>query len=74
MAGSPAGCARVLAVNVPGLPAFALPAGTAHGLPPVATLSNPAGIHNQEWGGHIYPCTGPTMPWAQLGPLLRHYD
>jgi hypothetical protein len=40
----------------------------------VATLSNPAGIHNQEWGGHIYLCTGgPTMPWAQLWPLLRHY-
>jgi 4-amino-4-deoxy-L-arabinose transferase-like glycosyltransferase len=41
---------------------------------PVATLSNPARIHNQEWGGHIYVCTGPTMPWAQLWPLLRHYD
>jgi 4-amino-4-deoxy-L-arabinose transferase-like glycosyltransferase len=40
----------------------------------VATLSNPAGIHNQEWGGHIYLCTGPTMPWAQLWPLLRHYE
>jgi hypothetical protein len=39
----------------------------------VATLSNPAGIHNQEWGGHIYLCTGPTMPWTQLWPLLRHY-
>ncbi len=39
----------------------------------VATLSNPAGIHNQEWGGQIYLCTGPTMPWAQLWPLLRHY-
>jgi Dolichyl-phosphate-mannose-protein mannosyltransferase len=39
----------------------------------VATLSNPAGIHNQEWGGHIYLCTGPTMPWPQLWPLLRHY-
>ena len=41
---------------------------------PVATLSNPAGIHNQEWGGHIYLCTGPISPWAQLWPLLRHYD
>jgi hypothetical protein len=39
----------------------------------VATLSNRAGIHNQEWGGHTYLCTGPTMPWAQLWPLLRHY-
>ena len=41
---------------------------------PVATLSNPAGIRNQEWGGHIYLCTGPVSPWAQLWPLLRHYD
>jgi hypothetical protein len=41
---------------------------------PVATLSNPAGIRNQEWGGHIYLCTGPKSPWAQLWPLLRHYD
>ncbi len=39
-----------------------------------AGLSNPAGIHNQEWGGHIYLCTGPSMPWSQLWPLLRHYD
>jgi hypothetical protein len=41
---------------------------------PVATLSNPAGIRNQEWGGHVYLCTGPKSPWAQLWPLLRHYD
>jgi hypothetical protein len=40
----------------------------------VATVSNPAGIHNQEWGGHIYLCTAPATPWAQLWPLLRHYD
>jgi hypothetical protein len=25
----------------------------------VATLSNPYGIHNQEFGGHVYLCTGP---------------
>jgi len=41
---------------------------------PVATLSNPAGIRNQEWGGHIYLCTRPKSPWAQLWPLLRHYS
>ncbi len=41
---------------------------------PVATLSNPAGIHNQEWGGQIYLCTRPTTPWAQLWPLLRRYN
>ncbi len=32
------------------------------------------GIHNQEWGGHLYLCTGPRHPWAQLWPRLRHYD
>jgi hypothetical protein len=41
---------------------------------PVATLSNPAGIRNQEWGGHIYLCTGPVLPWAQLWLQLRHYS
>ncbi|HKD89698.1 MAG TPA: glycosyltransferase family 39 protein [Streptosporangiaceae bacterium] len=38
-----------------------------------ATLSNPAGIHNQEWEGHVYVCTGPRRPWGQLWPQLRHY-
>ena len=39
-----------------------------------ATLSNPYGIHNQQWGGHVYICTGPRRPWAQIWPQLRHYD
>jgi 4-amino-4-deoxy-L-arabinose transferase-like glycosyltransferase len=39
-----------------------------------ATLSNPYGIRNQEWGGHVYVCTGPRHPWGQLWPRLRHYD
>jgi hypothetical protein len=39
-----------------------------------ATLSNPYGIYNQEWGGHVYVCTGPRHPWAQLWSRLRHYD
>ena len=39
-----------------------------------ATLSNPYGLHNQEWGGHVYICTGPRQPWAQLWLRLRHYD
>ena len=39
-----------------------------------ATLSNPYGIHNRDWGGHVYVCTGPRQPWAQLWPRLRHYD
>jgi len=38
-----------------------------------ATLSNPYGIHNQEWGGHVYVCTGPRHPWGQMWPRLRHY-
>jgi len=40
----------------------------------VATLSNPYGLHNQEWGGHVYLCTGPRVPWGQVWPQLRHYD
>ena len=39
-----------------------------------ATLSNPYHIHNQEWGGHVYVCTGPRHPWAQMWPRLRHYS
>ena len=40
----------------------------------VATLSNPYGIHNAEWGGHVYLCTGPRQPWAQMWPRLRTYS
>jgi 4-amino-4-deoxy-L-arabinose transferase-like glycosyltransferase len=40
----------------------------------VGTLRNAAGIHNQEWGGHLYLCTRPIRTWAQLWPELRHYD
>jgi hypothetical protein len=39
-----------------------------------ATLSNPYGLHNKDWGGHVYICTGPRQPWAQIWPQLRHYD
>jgi hypothetical protein len=39
----------------------------------VATLSNPYGLHNQEWGGHVYLCTGPRLPWGQIWPQLRRY-
>jgi hypothetical protein len=39
-----------------------------------ATLSNPYGLHNKEWGGHVYICADPLQPWAQTWPLLRHYD
>ncbi len=40
----------------------------------VATLRNPYGIHNEEWGGHVYLCTGLRKPWGQTWPELRHYD
>jgi len=39
-----------------------------------ATLSNPADLHNQEFGGHVYICTGLRQPWPQTWPQLRHYD
>jgi hypothetical protein len=39
-----------------------------------ATLSNPYGLHNKEWGGHVYICTSPRQPWAQIWLQLRHYD
>ncbi|WP_326656314.1 ArnT family glycosyltransferase [Streptomyces sp. NBC_00385] len=38
-----------------------------------ADVSNPYGVHNVEWGGHIYLCTGPRRPWAAMWPQLRHY-
>jgi 4-amino-4-deoxy-L-arabinose transferase-like glycosyltransferase len=40
----------------------------------VATLSNPYGLHNQEWDGHVYLCTGPRLPWGQMWPQLRQYS
>jgi hypothetical protein len=40
----------------------------------VATLTNRAGIHNQEWGGHVYLCTGLRRPWNDSWPQLRHYS
>ena len=39
----------------------------------VATLSNDAGIHNQEWGGHVYLCSELRRPWGVIWPQLRHY-
>jgi Dolichyl-phosphate-mannose-protein mannosyltransferase len=39
-----------------------------------ATLSNPYGLHNQQWDGHVYICTGPRQPWAQMWPKLREYS
>jgi len=40
----------------------------------VATLRNPYRIHNQEWHGHIYLCTGLSKSWSKLWPSLRNYS
>jgi len=40
----------------------------------VATLRNPYRIHNQEWDGHIFICTGLSEPWGKLWPTLRSYS
>lgn len=39
-----------------------------------ATLTNHAGLRNQEWHGHVYICTDPRQPWGVMWPRLRHYD
>ena len=40
----------------------------------LATFHDHAGIHNQEWGGHVYLCTGLRRPWTTTWRRLRHYD
>ncbi len=40
----------------------------------VVTIRNRAGIHNQEWGGHVYVCTGLKRRWGRTWPSLRHDD
>lgn len=37
-----------------------------------ARFTNPEGIHNQEWGGHVYICTGLKRPWGESWSSLRH--
>ncbi len=39
-----------------------------------ATLRNRYGIHNQEWGGHVYVCTGLHHSWLTMWPQLRQYS
>jgi hypothetical protein len=41
---------------------------------PLATVTNRAGLHNQEWDGQVSLCTGPFSPWPQIWLQLRHYD
>jgi hypothetical protein len=40
----------------------------------VGTFRNGDGIHNQEWGGHVYLCNGPRHPLPNVWIQLRHYD
>ncbi len=37
-----------------------------------ATIRDAEGIHNQEWDGHVYICTGLRHPWGVTWPSLRH--
>lgn len=37
-----------------------------------ARFTNPEGIYNQEWGGHVYICTGLKRPWGKSWSSLRH--
>ncbi|MEU9119037.1 hypothetical protein AB0C96_04100 [Streptomyces sp. NPDC048506] len=44
-----------------------------------ATLANPDGARNIEWGGHVYVCTGLVRAlgaiWPEgVGPARRHLD
>ena len=39
-----------------------------------ATIRNPYGVHNQEWGGHVFVCTKPKQPWGTMWPRLRQYS
>jgi hypothetical protein len=39
----------------------------------VATFRNSWGLHNEEWGGHVYLCTGMRGPWSVIWPQMRHY-
>jgi hypothetical protein len=40
---------------------------------PIATVTNPAGLANEESGQPIVVARGPVRPWADLWPELRHY-
>lgn len=40
----------------------------------VAILGNSQGLHNQEWGGHVYLCSELHRSWGSAWPALRHYD
>jgi 4-amino-4-deoxy-L-arabinose transferase-like glycosyltransferase len=39
-----------------------------------AATFNSAGLHNQDWGGHVYIGTDLKHPWGTTWPTLRHYS
>ena len=52
-----------------------LPAAFFRRVRVVATLTNPDGIHNQEWGGHVYLCSGlRQLLGGDSGRQLRSYS
>jgi Dolichyl-phosphate-mannose-protein mannosyltransferase len=61
-------------IDIPGNAAYTALKRAFTSVRVAATLSNPDGIHNQEWGGHVYICTGLRLPWDQIWPYTRHYD
>jgi len=40
----------------------------------VSTISNSAGVDNEEAGRTIAICAGPSRPWSRLWPRLRHFN
>jgi hypothetical protein len=61
-------------VDVSGIDAYLYLTGFFSSVRVAATLSNPYGLHNQEWGGNVYICTGPRQPWGLIWPQLRYYE
>ena len=39
----------------------------------VARIDNSAGVDNEEQGRPVMVCSGPTRPWSEEWPELRHY-
>jgi 4-amino-4-deoxy-L-arabinose transferase-like glycosyltransferase len=39
-----------------------------------ATITNAAGVHNQEYAGPVLVCAAPRAPWAQIWPRLTHFN
>ena len=44
------------------------------GLRRVGTITNPAGLENEEFGTPVWISDGPTESWASLWPEVRHFN